>query len=152
MMTVEQILDDKGRHVWAVAPRDSVLSAIRLFAAHNLGAVLVCEGGRILGILSERDCVRRVMLHERAARDTLVSSAMTTPVMFVRPSDSVERCMALMTEHRVRHFPVVEHGHLIGIVSVGDVVKMKLDVQAHMIEDLERYIGGSPASVHPPAM
>ena len=151
MMTVEHILDDKGRHVWSVAPRDSVHSAIRLLSAHNVGAVLVCEGGRIVGILSERDCVRRVMLHERAAKDTLVSSVMTSPVMSVRATDTLEHCLKLMTDHRVRHLPVMEHGHLLGILSVGDIVKARLDVQEHMIEDLERYIAGSPASMHPPA-
>jgi len=122
MMNVEQVLLHKGRQVFTVTGGDTVRSALRMLVANNIGAVVVCDGPRVVGILSERDCVRRVMSDERSLDATL------------------DRCMALITDQRVRHLPVIEHGELLGLVSVGDLVKAKLAEQADAIADLERYI------------
>jgi CBS domain-containing protein len=140
MMNVEQVLLHKGRQVFTVTGGDTVRSALRVLVANNIGAVVVCDGPRVVGILSERDCVRRVMSDERSLDATLVRTVMTSPIVSVRPHDTLDRCMALITDQRVRHLPVIEHGELLGLVSVGDLVKAKLAEQADAIADLERYI------------
>jgi CBS domain-containing protein len=152
MQTVQQLLDRKGWGVWSIGPDASVHEAISLLAAHNVGAVVVTRGERLAGILSERDCVRRVMLEQLAAGTTRVSEVMTAPVTSVRTQDSVERCMRIMTDQRVRHLPVVEGERVVGMISVGDVVKAQLSEQQALINDLESYITGSPVSVRPPVM
>jgi CBS domain-containing protein len=127
-----------------VAPSESVYSAIRLMSAHNIGALPVCDGSHVLGILSERDCVRRVMQQQRDASSTVVSGVMTGHVISVQSGDTIEHCMGVMTTRRVRHLPVIDHGKLVGMVSVGDIVKAKLAAQEATIADLERYIQGAP--------
>lgn len=152
MQTVQQVLDRKGWGAWSIAPDASVHEAISLLAAHNLGAVVVTRDERLVGILSERDCVRRVMLTELPASARRVAEVMTAPVMYVRPAETVERCMRIMTDQRVRHLPVVEGERVVGMISVGDVVKAQLSEQQALINDLECYISGSPVSVRPPLM
>jgi len=150
MQTVEELLERKGRKVWTVSPDASVHDAIELLCTHNIGAVVVCVGDEVVGVFSERYCVRRVMLQGRAARDTKVSQVMTSQVRAVNAHDSVDHCMQLITDKRVRHLPVLEEGRLVGMISVGDVVKTQLNDQENVISGLESYIHGPSASVRPP--
>lgn len=137
--TVRQIL--QGRPVvHQVGPTDTVYEALRLMADQNIGAVLVRSGEQIDGILSERDYARKVILLGKTSKDTLVSEIMTTDVISVDPGWTADRCMALMTQRRVRHLPVVEQDQLVGIVSIGDVVRAVVDEQQFTISSLERYI------------
>lgn len=137
--TVRQML--QGRPVvHQVGPTDTVYEALRLMADQNIGAVLVRSGEQIDGILSERDYARKVILLGKTSKDTLVSEIMTTDVISVDPGWTADRCMALMTQRRVRHLPVVEQDQLVGIVSIGDVVRAVVDEQQFTISSLERYI------------
>jgi CBS domain-containing protein len=142
MTTAHDILKYKGHTVHSVRPDDSVLSALGVMAEHDIGAVLVCEGDELLGILTERDYARKVALMGRASRDSPVRAIMTTSVVVIRPSRTVEECMALMTERRCRHLPVVENGRVIGVVSIGDLVKATIDEQEFTINQLKNYIAG----------
>ena len=142
MKTVRQILDRKGTDIYSIAPEDTVLDAIKLMADKGVGAVLAIDKNQVVGILSERDYARKVVLKGKSSRNTPVSEIMTQRVIYVSPDRSVEECMALMTEKRVRHLPVMEGGALIGIISIGDVVKALISNQKFMIEQLERYIMG----------
>ncbi|MEY4514084.1 MAG: hypothetical protein RLZZ450_6206 [Pseudomonadota bacterium] len=147
MRTVEELLNEKGRDVFEVSPDASVQDAIRLMAERNVGAVLVRADDEVLGILSERDCVRRVMLHGRSARDTRVGQVMSGSVQTVSPHDTIDYCMQQMTDRRLRHLPVVERGVLIGMISVGDAVKAQLSDQEDVISGLESYIHGPSVGV-----
>ena len=148
---VEQLLANKGRKVWSIQPETTVQQAVALFGIHDVGAVLVCdEQGCLIGVLSERDCVRKVMWQGRATQTSLVSEVMRTDVVAVSPNDTIEQCMALMTERRTRHLPVVERGEILGVISMGDVIHAMLHEKDWLIESLEGYISGSP-SVRPPA-
>lgn len=138
--TVHDVLRKKGSGVIAVSPDDSVFEALQALAENNIGAVLVCDGAQLVGILSERDYARQVILKGKASRDTLVHEIMTTSVVCVHPEHTIEECMALMTDKRFRHLPVVSDGRLLGVLSIGDVVKALLDEQAYRIEQLESYI------------
>jgi len=140
MQTVRDILKKKEPGTHGVSPQTSVYDALKLMAEKNIGAVLVLEGGRPVGILSERDYARQVVLKGKASKDTPVREIMTSRVVFVRPEQSVEECMALMTDKRIRHLPVLEEGALIGLVSVGDVVKAVISEKQFRIEQLENYI------------
>lgn len=151
MQTVEEVLRHKGNNVWSVSPDASVHHAVRVMSERNVGAVLVCSGGKLVGILSERDCIRRVMLESRSTHDLLVAAVMTPRVYTVTPHDTVAQCMQRMTDARLRHLPVIEHGDVIGIVSIGDVVKAQLADQEQLICGLESYIHGTSASAYPPA-
>lgn len=151
MRTVEELLNQKGRDVWTVSPEASVRDAIRLMAERNVGAIVVSEGSHVVGILSERDCVRRVMLADRLARETRVLEVMSSTVRTVSLHDSIDQCMQQMTDRRVRHLPVIDNGELVGMVSVGDLVKAQLSDQEELINGLESYIHGPSASVRPPA-
>jgi len=150
MQTVEELIKQKGRAVWTVSPEASIHDAVELMCERNIGAVIVCTGDDVMGVLSERDCVRRVMFHGRSSRDTKVSQAMTNKVRIVTPHDSIDHCMQLMTDQRIRHLPVIDDGMLVGIISVGDVVKAQLRDQEDTISGLESYIHGASASVRPP--
>jgi CBS domain-containing protein len=143
METVGDILRAKGRQVWTVRPDDTVLTALTRMAQREVGAVVVVDGERIVGILSERDYARKVILRGKSSRDTPVWEIMTRDVVFTRPEHTVRECMGLFTEHRVRHLPVLEAGKLAGIISIGDVVKAIIDEQAYEIDELEHYIRGS---------
>jgi CBS domain-containing protein len=140
MVTVRHLLDGKEQVLWSVEPDDPVLEVIQLMATHHVGALPVLRGGELLGIVSERDYARKVVLLGRSATDTPVEQIMSSPVITVTPQTSLNECMQLVTEHRVRHLPVVENGRVIGMVSIGDLVKAVIDEQQHKIEDLERYI------------
>lgn len=142
MKTVRELLRAKGYDIWSVAPDDSVYDALKLMADKNVGAVLVTKAGNLVGILSERDYARKVILKGRTAKDTPVREIMTEKVVYVRPDQTSDECMALMTNKRVRHLPVIENDQLIGIISIGDVVKAIMSHQEFMIEQLENYITG----------
>jgi CBS domain-containing protein len=140
MTTVRQLLDGKGRQVYSVPPEAPVLEAIRAMAEHHVGALLVMKGEVLSGIVSERDYARKVILRGRSSSDTPVRDIMTTPVLTVPPDTSVEQCMQLVTDKRVRHLPVVESGRVVGMISIGDLVKAVIAEQQHQIEQLESYI------------
>jgi len=139
---VSQLLRDKGSQIYSVAPTDSVLRAIEIMATRHIGALLVMSQGTLTGIISERDYARKVILQNRSSHDTPVSEIMTSPAITVGPTDTVHRCMQLMTESRFRHLPVVESGRVVGMLSIGDLVKAVMEEQSAQIEQLERYIAG----------
>ena len=138
-VTVRDMLRGKP-NVYSVEPAATVLDALRMMADHNIGAVLVRSDEKLEGIFSERDYARKVILLGKTSRETLVREIMTTQVICVEPDWTAEQCMALMTERRIRHLPVVEQGRLIGVISIGDVVRVVVDDQQFTIESLQRYI------------
>lgn len=143
MSKVSQILASKGGEVWSVAKDTSVFDSLALMAKKNVGALLVLEEGGVLGIFSERDYARKVVLEGRSSKDTLVSEVMTEQVITVEPDENIESCMNKMSEHRIRHLPVIEEGKLRGIISIGDVVNFIIGEQQFKIDQLENYIQGS---------
>ena len=143
MQTVRELLAKKGGQVWSVPPDSTVYDALRLMSEKNIGAVLVQDGGRLLGILSERDYARQVILKGKSSRDTLVREIMTTIVICVAPERTIEDCMALMTDKHIRHLPVLADGKLTGVLSIGDVVKAVISEKQFLIEQLESYITSS---------
>jgi CBS domain-containing protein len=140
MTTVRQLLDRKDRAVFSVGPEAPVLEAIRAMAEHHVGALLVMQGEVLAGIVSERDYARKVILRGRSSSDTPVRDIMTFPVLTVSPDTSVEQCMQLVTDKRVRHLPVLDAGRVIGMVSIGDLVKAVIAEQQQQIQQLESYI------------
>ncbi|MGD9048345.1 MAG: CBS domain-containing protein [Anaerolineae bacterium] len=144
MATVSDMLRTKGYDIWSVTPDTRIYDALKLMADKNIGAVLVMDGENLVGILSERDYARKVTLKGRTARDTLTQEIMTERVICVRPEECAEDCMAVMTEKHVRHLPVIEDNRLVGVISIGDVVKAIIPEQEFIIEQLEHYIRGTP--------
>jgi CBS domain-containing protein len=142
MTTTHDILRSKGHTVHSVRPDDTVLAALGVMAEHDIGAVLVLDGDEVVGILTERDYARKVALVGRASKDSPVRSIMTADVVCVPPTGTVQDCMELMTERRVRHLPVVENGRVVGLVSIGDLVKATIDEQEFTISQLKNYIAG----------
>jgi CBS domain-containing protein len=142
MHTVAQLLEVKGNQIFCVAPKDSVLQAIEIMATRHVGALLVMEQGALIGIISERDYARKVILKKRSSHDTPVGDIMTAQPVTVAPEDTVHRCMQVMTEGRFRHLPVVRSGQVVGMLSIGDLVKAVMDEQSRQIEQLQRYIAG----------
>jgi CBS domain-containing protein len=143
MKRVTQILRSKSdQAVYTVAPTVSVFDALKLMAEKNIGALLIVEGETIVGMLSERDYARKVILMGRSSKDTLIRDIMTSPVLYVSPQQSTEECMALMTENRLRHLPVLNDGKLVGLISIGDLVKDIISEQSFVIEQLQYYISG----------
>ena len=142
MKTVDQLLSAKGSQIFSVAPTDSVLRAIETMATRHVGALLVMNQGSLVGIISERDYARKVILKNRSSHDTPVSEIMTAPAVTVSPADTVHHCMQLMTQGRFRHLPVTEGGRVLGMLSIGDLVKAVIEEQSAHIEQLERYIAG----------
>ena len=140
MTIVRQLLERKARAIYAVEPQAPVLEAIRLMAERHVGALLVMSGETLAGIVSERDYARKVILMGRSSADTPVRDIMSSPVITVSPDTSVQTCMQLMTEKRVRHLPVTDGGRIIGMVSIGDLVKAVMAEQQQQIEQLENYI------------
>ena len=140
MRRVRDILAVKGRDVWSIVPNASVYDAMKLMADKGIGALLVMEGQKLVGIISERDYARKVILQGRSSRTTSVHEIMTARVAYAEPEQNIEECMALMTEIRVRHLPVIEAGEVRGVISIGDLVKSIIAEQKFIIEQLERYI------------
>ena len=140
MTTVRHLLESKGRALFSIEPDDPVLEAIRSMADHHVGALLVMRGNELAGIVSERDYARKVVLLGRSSAETPVWQIMSAPVLTVSLDDSVQDCMRLMTERRIRHLPVVEYGRVVGMVSIGDLVKAVIEEQQQTIEQLESYI------------
>jgi CBS domain-containing protein len=139
MTTVREILRHKP-DVYAVRPDDSVYHALQLMAEKNIGAVLVMAGDEVKGVFSERDYARRVVLHGHSSRDTAVRSLMTADVVSIDPTATVDACMSLMTDKRIRHLPVVEEGRVVGVVSIGDIVRAVVEEQQFTIRSLENYV------------
>lgn len=142
MRQVKHLLAGKGRHVYAVAPDEPVLAAIQSMADHHVGALVVLRDDELVGIVSERDYARKVILLGRSSAETPVWQIMSAPVINVSPDDTVETCMRLCTQRRIRHLPVLEAGRVMGVVSIGDLVKAVIDDQAEQLEQLQRYIAG----------
>ena len=140
MTRVRDILAVKGRDVWSIGPNASVYDAMKLMADKGIGALLVMEEAKLVGIISERDYARKVILQGRSSRTTAVQEIMTTRVAYAESEQNIEECMALMTEIRIRHLPVIEAGEVRGVISIGDLVKSIIAEQKFIIEQLERYI------------
>ena len=140
MKTLKQLLEAKGREVYTIEPGARVFDALKMMADKGVGALMVTEGGRIAGVVSERDYARKVILHGKSSHELQVRDIMTGKVITVHPGQSVEECMALMTEKRIRHLPVIEGERLIGVLSIGDLVKEVIAAQRQTIEQLESYI------------
>jgi CBS domain-containing protein len=143
LKTVKEILHAKGYDVWSTTPNATVFDALTEMARKDVGALTVMEGDQLAGIISERDYARKVILQGKTSRTTLVREIMSSPVVCVRPEQTVEECMALLTGRRIRHLPVIEHDRVIGIISIGDLVKSIISEQQFMIEQLENYISGA---------
>jgi CBS domain-containing protein len=142
MRNVSQIIGRKGSRVVSVSREAPVLEAIRVMAEHHIGAVLVMEGEQLIGIASERDYARKVILQGRSSADTPVALIMTSPVVCVGPQDTLAECMAIMTEKHIRHLPVIEGERVIGVISIGDLVKETMEEQKQEISLLQQYIAG----------
>ncbi|WP_457095584.1 CBS domain-containing protein [Lysobacter sp. P5_B9] len=140
MRTVRQLLEAKTPEIYAIAPDAPVIDAIRLMAEKRIGAVLVMEGTRLVGILSERDYARKIVLQGRSSSDTPVRTIMTADVLTVRPDDTAEHCMQVVTNQRIRHLPVIRGGEVVGVVSIGDLVKAVIEDQQVELDQLQRYI------------
>jgi CBS domain-containing protein len=141
--TIGSILNRKGTAVWSVAPTNTVFEAISIMAEKNVGALPVLEGDRLVGMISERDYARKVILLGRGSKETAVAEIMSVNVKTVGPQDSVQECMQIMTENRVRHVPVMEDGKLTGLISIGDCVNWIISAQTAAIDDLERFVTGA---------
>jgi CBS domain-containing protein len=142
MLRIQFLLATKSKSIWSIGPNEPVLHAIRLMSDKQIGALPVMDGEQLLGIVSERDYARKVILMGRSSAETPVSQIMTTPVLTISPDDTVHRCMELMTEKRIRHLPVVEKNKVVGMISIGDLVKAVIEEQQQTIVQLERYIAG----------
>jgi len=147
MYTVRHLLQEKGGQVWSIAPQATVYEALQLMADKNVGAVLVIQGGNVAGMFTERDYARKVVLQGRSSKTTSVGELMTHDVLYVNPDDTIENCMAIMTDKRLRHLVVMDGGKLAGIVSIGDVVKAIISDREFTIRELERYITGGHSSL-----
>jgi CBS domain-containing protein len=142
MKTVEQILNLKGHEVWSVHPQDTVLDSLKLMSEKGVGAILVMDGDKLVGIVTERDYARKVILEGKSSMNTTVSEIMSGKVLCVAPDRTVDECMALMTDKRARHLPVVDQKRVIGVVSIGDLVKATISEQQILIDQLQNYIAG----------
>jgi CBS domain-containing protein len=143
MKTLKQLLADRSRPLAIVAPNDSVFHALTVMAQHEVGALLVMDGEQLVGIFSERDYARKIILQGKTSKETLVREIMSDRVAYVTPASSLQECMALMTEKRFRHLPVLDKdGSVIGMISIGDLVKETIREQQFLIDQLERYIAG----------
>ena len=141
MKTLRQFIAGKNKPIATIAPEETVLRALELMAKHDVGALLVLEGDRLAGVFSERDYARKVILQGKSSRETKVSEVMTGKVLYVTPDASIEECMAIMTDKHIRHLPILENGEkVLGIISIGDVVKETISQQQFIITQLENYI------------
>ena len=144
-ITISEVLDDKGNQLWSVAPDTLVYDAIQMMADKNIGALPVIEGERILGIVSERDYTRKVVLQGKSSKSTSVREIITGQIVSVMPGQTVQDGLRLMTKHRVRHLPVMHGNKLLGIVSIGDLVNAVINAQQATIDQLQTYINGVPS-------
>ena len=142
MKSVSDILNAKGHEVWAVKPDDTVFDSLQIMAEKGVGALLVMDGDRLVGIVTERDYARKVILEGKSSKGSSVAEIMTKQVLCVAPERTVEECMALMTDKRARHLPVLDHKRVVGIVSIGDLVQAILSEQQILIDQLQHYISG----------
>jgi len=142
MLRIKYLLAIKDKVLWSIGPDEPVLHAIRLMSEKQIGALPVMQGEELVGIVSERDYARKVILMGRSSSDTPISQIMNSPVLTVGPDETVHRCMEIMTEQRIRHLPVVEKGKVTGMISIGDLVKAVIEEQQQTIVQLERYIAG----------
>ncbi len=142
MRLVKHLLEGKGTAIFSIAPAAPVIDAVRAMAERSVGALVVMDGANLVGIVSERDYARKVILNGKSSKDTPVSDIMSAPVLTVAPGDSINHCMKQVTAHRIRHLPVVEEGKVIGMLSIGDLVKAVIDDQAEQLEHLQKYIAG----------
>jgi CBS domain-containing protein len=140
MTTVQRLLQHKGHTVWSIEPDASVFEAVQLMAEKGVGALMVVDRNELVGVISERDYAREIVLKDRVSRDTPVSAIMTRRVLYIHPQQTLEECMALMTGKNLRHLPVLDNGRLVGVVSMRDVVKDLIAEKEFMIEQLENYI------------
>lgn len=140
--TIEWILKGKSGAIWSVAPGVTVYDALALMAEKSVGALLVIEDGALVGIVSERDYARKIVLHGRSSKDTLVEEVMTRDPITVTPGHTVDECMRIITHNRIRHLPVVDRHQVVGVISIGDLVNAIISEQAHTIDQLHTYIGG----------
>lgn len=140
MAIVREVLEEKGHRVWTIAPDRFVYDAVALMAEKEIGALMVVQDDKVLGLISERDYARKVILKGRASKDTHVRDIMETRVVYAHPDQTVEECMAIVTDRRVRHLPVLENARLIGIISIGDLVKSIIAEQRFIIDQLVNYI------------
>ncbi|MFI5294769.1 MAG: CBS domain-containing protein [Thermodesulfovibrionales bacterium] len=142
MITVRKVLQTKGGNVWRISPQATAYDALQMMADKDIGALLVVVGEEIVGVFSERDYARKVILKGRSSKATSVGELMNSPVFYIEPDKTIEECMALMTAKRMRHLPVLDHGRLLGMISIGDVVNALITEQKITISDLESYITG----------
>lgn len=142
MRLVKHLLEGKGSAIFSITSTTPVLDAVRMMAERSVGALLVMDETKLVGIVSERDYARKVILKGRSSKDTAVSEIMSSPVQTVAPGDSINHCMKQVTVNRIRHLPVVENGSVIGVLSIGDLVKAVIDDQAEQLEHLQKYIAG----------
>jgi len=142
MFSVKQILEKKGRDIWVISPQARVYDALKLMSEKNIGALIVVDKGRVAGVISERDYARRVILEGKSSKDARVEQIMTPHVYGVHPETTTEECMALMTDKHIRHLPVIANDRLLGVVSIGDIVKAIISEQEVTIEHLKNYIMG----------
>ncbi|NIP29609.1 MAG: CBS domain-containing protein [Candidatus Dadabacteria bacterium] len=142
MESVINILKKKGNNVWTISPNKTVYQALEMLADKDIGALLVVSNGKVVGIFSERDYARKVILKGKSSINTTVGELMVKDVYYVSPSDSIDECMTIITEKRVRHLPVVENDELIGLISIGDIVNHVISLQKFKIEELKKYISG----------
>lgn len=142
MSTVDKLLKVKGSDVWSIDPQATVFAALELMFEKNVGGLLVVDGGKLIGIFTERDYARKLILRGRLSKDTCVRELMTQNVLYVNPKNTIDDCMRLMTQKRVRHLPVLQDGKILGVVTIGDIVKRIISEQEFTIHQLENYISG----------
>jgi CBS domain-containing protein len=143
MKKVKALLQGKGQHVWSISSQESVLHALEVLSEKGVGALLVMDGGNLVGIISERDYARKIALRGKSSVDTKVADIMVEDVLYVTPEHTTEDCMSLMSNRRIRHLPVLDNGQVVGMLSIGDLVKNLLEEQKSTIEQLENYIRGN---------
>jgi CBS domain-containing protein len=143
METVTSILKSKKSGIWSIAPDATVYEAIEMMAEKEIGALLIFSGGKLVGVISERDYARKIILQGRSSKETLVQEIMTSPPVTVTPEHTVDECMRIITYHRIRHLPVLDRGKVVGVISIGDLVNAIISMQAHTIDQLHTYIAGN---------
>jgi CBS domain-containing protein len=143
---ISTLLHHKGSTVWHIAPEATVFDAIKLMAAKNIGSLIVMSGGKLVGVFSERDYARKIALMGKTSKNTRVREILSNQLVTVMPDESVEECMRLMTEHRIRHLPVVQNDEVVGVISIGDLVNWIISAQNAAIEQMEQYIAGGAAA------